>query len=257
MHSDKLTLSLVSHGQGALAARLLADLAALDYPAIEKLIYTVNIPEPLPALDGMPFPVEVVRNPRPLGFAANHNQAFTRVSSEYFAVMNPDLRLEGNPFPALIAGLTDRRVGVVAPLVLEPDGSVADFARRLVSPLEVLRRRLEPAHARSLMARPEWLAGMCLVLRSRTFADLGGFDSRYFLYCEDVDLCARIRLRGMRLEVVREASVTHWAQRASRRALRPMMLHVSSLIRFWSSPVYREYRNLLREAAAGAGNGRS
>jgi GT2 family glycosyltransferase len=260
MQKGLLTLSLVSHGQAMLTARLLADLAALAYPAIDKLIFTVNIPEALPALDALPFPVEIVRNPRPLGFAANHNQAFARTTSEYFAVLNPDLRLDRNPFPALIGALADRRVGVVAPLVLEPDGQVADFARRLVSPWEVIRRRLGPsrrgarAGGSAGLAQPDWLAGMFLVLRSSTFAELGGFDTRYVLYCEDVDLCARIRLRGMRLEVVREAMVTHLAQRASRRSLRPMMLHVSSLFKFWSSPVYTSYRLLLRNEGGNHGD---
>lgn len=250
MPSGTVTLSLVSHGQALLTANLLADLAALRGAPIDKLILTANIPERLPALEGLPFPVEIVRNPRPLGFAANHNQAFARTTSEYFAVLNPDLRLASDPFPPLLACLADQTVGVVAPLVLEPDGRVADFARRLVSPWEVVRRRLEPPDTREGTARPDWLAGMFLVLRSRTFAELGGFDTRYVLYCEDVDLCARIRLRGMRLEVVREARVTHLAQRASRRALRPMFLHVSSLLKFWSSPVYSSYRLMLRNEGA-------
>jgi len=94
---------------------------------------------------------------------------------------------------------------------------------------------------------------MFLVLRSQTFAQLGGFDPRYTLYCEDVDLCARIRLLGLRLEVVRTTSVTHHAQRASHRSLRPLLLHLSSLFKFWFSPVYGSYRLLLREQAAHQG----
>jgi N-acetylglucosaminyl-diphospho-decaprenol L-rhamnosyltransferase len=253
MQAGTVTLSLVSHRQALLCAHLLADLAALTTSPIAKLIFTVNIPEPLPALDKLPFPVEIVRNPRPLGFAANHNQAFARTTSEYFAVLNPDLRLARDPFPVLIEHLADPKVGLVAPLVLEPDGQVADFARRLVSPWEVIRRRIEAADPGYVFGRPDWLAGMFLVLRSQTFADLGGFDTRYTLYCEDVDLCARIRLRGLRLEVVREASVTHLAQRASRRSLRPMFLHASSLLKFWFSPVYRNYQHLLRKETTGPG----
>jgi len=250
MHPGSVTLSLVSHGQAQLCAGLLADLAALAPPAVGKLILTINLPEPLPALDKLPFPVEIVHNPRPLGFAANHNQAFTRVSTEYFAVLNPDLRMAVDPFPALTARLADPQVGVVAPVVLEPNGQVADFARRLVSPWEVLRRRIVVRAPDMGVDPPDWLAGMCLVLRSSTYAALGGFDPRYTLYCEDVDLCARIRLRGLRLEVVRDATVTHLAQRASHRSLRPLYLHVSSLFRFWASPVYGSYRVLLRKEQA-------
>jgi GT2 family glycosyltransferase len=238
-------VSLVSHGQASLCAALLSDLAALAPPAIAKLILTLNLPETPPALDGLPFPVELVHNPRPLGFAANHNQAFARANTEFFAVLNPDLRIAQDPFPALLAALADPGVGIVAPQVLEADGRVADFARRLVSPGDVVRRRFGGAHAEPV-ANPDWLAGMFLVLRSVNYAALGGFDTRYTLYCEDADLCARARLSGLRLAVVREARVTHLARRASRRSLRPLFLHVSSLLKFWASPAYKQYRRLLR-----------
>jgi N-acetylglucosaminyl-diphospho-decaprenol L-rhamnosyltransferase len=250
MQEGTITLSLVSHGQARMCAELLADLAALAPPTVAKLILTVNIPEALPPLDALPFPVEVIRNPRPLGFAANHNQAFAHAATAYFAVLNPDLRIAHDPFPALLARLADEQVGVVAPLVREADGRVADFARKLVSPWEVVRRRLTSAGSSAGIERPHWLAGMFLVLRSRTYERLGGFDTRYTLYCEDADLCARVRLLGLRLEVAPEVSVTHLAQRASRRSLRPMLLHLSSLLKFWSSPAYRAYRRLLRAEAA-------
>ena len=55
-------------------------------------------------------------------------------------------------------------------------------------------------------------------------------------------LCAR--LLGLRLAVVRDARVTHAARRASRRSSRPMLMHVSSLLKLWSSRVYRDYRIL-------------
>ncbi len=253
MQSGAITLSVVSHGQGMHCANLLGDLASLGPSSIAKLVLTLNLPEELPPMVGLPFALEVVRNTRPLGFAANHNRAFAQTNSEYFAVLNPDLRIARDPFPALIACLGDPQVGLAAPLVLEPDGRVADFARPLVSPWEIIRRRFESTDPISGVDRPEWLAGMFLVLRSQTFARLGGFDARYTLYCEDVDLCARIRLLGMRLAVVREVSVTHLAQRASRRSVRPMLLHVSSLFKLWFSPVYRNYQMLLREEASHRG----
>jgi GT2 family glycosyltransferase len=249
MRPATVTVSLVSHGQAPLCAALLADLAALAPPAIDKLILTINVAETLPSLQGLPFPVEVVHNTRPLGFGANHNQAFARATGDCFAVLNPDLRLAQDPFPALLGALADPQLGVVAPEVLEADGRVADFARRLVSPWEVLQRRLSSRPAQPMQS-PDWLAGMFLVLRSTVYAELGGFDSRYTLYCEDADLCARIRLRGLHLAVVREARVTHLAQRASRRSLRPLLLHVQSLVRFWFSPAYSRYRLLLRGEAS-------
>jgi len=250
MQADKITLSLVSHGQAALCASLLADLAALAPSSVHKLVLTLNVPEQPPSLPQLAFAVEIIRNVRPLGFGANHNQAFARCDSAYFAVLNPDLRLQRDPFPPLIERLADPGVGLVAPLVLEADGRIADFARRMVSPWEVIRRQIATSDNGAGIDQPDWLAGMFLVLRSETFSTIGGFDTRYTLYCEDVDLCARLRLQGLRLEVVREVSVTHLAQRASRRSLPRMLLHGSSLLKLWSSPVYRNYQLLLRKEAA-------
>jgi GT2 family glycosyltransferase len=244
------TVSVVSHGQAELCAQLVDDLARHAAGSVARFILTQNVPDSAPLLAGLPFPVEVIDNAQPKGFGENHNQAFGRASTPYFAVMNPDLRIQSDPFPALAACLADPAVGIAAPLVREFSGTVADFARPLVSPWEVLRRRVSASVDPLQLAHPDWMAGMFLAFRSGVYADLGGFDTRYFLYCEDVDICARARLSGLRLEMARDVSVTHLAQRESRRSLRYMWLHVSSLLRFWSSPVYRDYRALLRTEAA-------
>jgi N-acetylglucosaminyl-diphospho-decaprenol L-rhamnosyltransferase len=199
----------------------------------------------------LPFSLEVRRNDSPLGFGENHNRAFAYCRTEYFAVLNPDLRVLQNPFPALSRCLADGAVGVAAPVVREADGVVADFVRPLVSPWEVLRRRFGVIAPTDLDVEPEWIAGMFLAFRREVYAELGGFDPRYFLYCEDVDLCARARLRGLRLQIARDAFVTHHAQRASRRSLGRMGVHIWSLMRLWSSPAYRRYRALLRAPGAG------
>jgi GT2 family glycosyltransferase len=244
------TVSIVSHGQRALCARLLADLAQHASDAVDKVVLTLNAPEEAPSGAGLPFSLEVLHNARPIGFGENHNRAFTHCRTAYFAVLNPDLRVLQNPFPALSRCLADPAVGVAAPVVREADGAIADFARPLVSPWEVLRRRFGVIAHPDLEAAPDWIAGMFLTFRHDVFAELRGFDPRYFLYCEDVDLCARARLRGLRLEIARDASVTHLAQRASRRSLGRMWVHVWSLLRLWSSPAYRSYRALLRSQPA-------
>ena len=72
---------------------------------------------------------------------------------------------------------------------------------------------------------------------------LGGFDARYFMYCEDVDLCLRLRLQGWQL-VRAAAQVQHQGSRASRRAWQPLAWHIHSLLRLWASPVFWRARTL-------------
>lgn len=78
----------------------------------------------------------------------------------------------------------------------------------------------------------DWIAGMFLLFRSEAFRSVHGFDERYFLYYEDVDLCRRLRRRGDRVVYVPDAEVVHDARRASHRDLAQMRHHVASIVRY-------------------------
>ena len=89
------------------------------------------------------------------------------------------------------------------------------------------------------MFYPDWVAGMFMLSQLNTFRALGGFDERYFLYYEDVDLCARARAKGLQIAVNTESSVVHAARRASRRDPRHALLHISSGLRYvLSHPIW-------------------
>jgi N-acetylglucosaminyl-diphospho-decaprenol L-rhamnosyltransferase len=81
---------------------------------------------------------------------------------------------------------------------------------------------------------PDWVAGMCMFFDSAVFRALKGFDEGFFLYYEDVDICARVWRSGSVVVACPAASVTHDAQRASRRQWRHMRWHAQSMARyFW------------------------
>jgi N-acetylglucosaminyl-diphospho-decaprenol L-rhamnosyltransferase len=67
------------------------------------------------------------------------------------------------------------------------------------------------------------------------FRELRGFDERYFLYYEDVDLCRRLRKRGYEVVLVPSASAVHDARRESHRNLRHLSWHLASIARFLRS----------------------
>lgn len=247
------TLSVVSHGQGALVERLLADLARLRPASLELVIVTRNLPEPPIAVpQDFAVPLRVIDNSHPKGFGANHNAAFGNCSSDWFVIVNPDIRLPTDPFPALFAAPRPGD-GLVAPQVIEPDGGVADSARALPTPAQLAGRIAARALGRAAApaVRAEWYAGMFLAVRHRAYAEVGGFDEGFHLYCEDVDLCARLRLAGWGLAFAPQASVVHAARRASRGSPRHLGWHLASIARLWRSATYRSYRALLaRERAA-------
>lgn len=247
-----ITLSIVSHLQATLIAKLLDDIARIDSPDVSSIIVTHNVPEVVPAWPGrMTEKITTIVNEAPQGFGANHNAAFRRCVTPYFVVMNPDLHLTTDPFAWLVERFVLRaseevapqRIGMAAPFIMAADGSPEDSVRSLMTPIDLLRRRLQPNRVPAVM--PHWLAGMFLFVASDAFHAIGGFDERFFMYCEDFDLCARMRLAGWSFEVVETAVVIHAAQRASHRSGRHLMWHLSSLVKLWTSSTYWRYRRML------------
>lgn len=235
-----LVLSVVSHGQRDLVLRLLEDLAR-HVKTPFRLLLTENVSEsPALPVSGYPFPIEVIRNERRKGFGANHNAALERAGSGWFCVLNPDIRMPADPFPALLETAANPGIGVVAPMVTDQDLVPEDHAREFPSVFTLLAKALghrphTPAPDGQPLYYPDWVAGMFMLLRSPVLRSVGGFDERYFLYYEDVDLCARLRDKGLQVAVCTRASVIHAARRESRRNLRYAGWHLRSAARFLAS----------------------
>ena len=238
-----ITVSVVSHGQGQLVAALLEDLACCQN--VSAVVLTQNIPE-----DDIPCPaslqprLRVIGNEHPRGFAANHNQAFRFCETSMFAVLNPDIRLRGNPFPQLARALEMSSVGVVAPAVRNPSGDLEDSARTFPTPLRLLRKLMGLGDGRIFTegATPQdvdWTAGMFLLFPASVYSELEGFDEGFFLYYEDVDICTRLWRSGRRAILHPGVTVIHAAQRASRRRLRYMKWHLSSMFRYFVKHAWR------------------
>lgn len=217
---------------------LLGDLDRFCSGSVCEVLLTVNVPEVLPfhAAD-FGVRVTILSNERPRGFGANHNSAFRRARSSSFCVLNPDIRLQGDPFPALAAELAKERVGVVAPLIVDPSGDIEDSARKFPTVASLISKALGTAPRLDYelddgQLSPDWVAGMFMLFRAEAFSALQGFDERYFLYYEDVDICRRLRRDGYSVRVVPSVRVIHAARRASRRSLRYLRWHLTSMARY-------------------------
>jgi GT2 family glycosyltransferase len=239
--SPVISISIVSHLQAALIKDLLADIASHCHRYPLEVILTLNLPEELAFNpERFSFPVIVHRNTVPQGFAANQNQAFAQSSGQFFCVLNPDIRIQQDVFPALLTCLQTSNVGVAAPLVMDDQGMLEDSARRFPTPLTILCKAFggckgSDYDVQSGTTHPDWVGGMFMLLRREVFAEAGGFDERYFMYYEDVNLCARLRLRGYEVNLCPDVSVVHLAQRHSHRSLRYMRWHLASMARFFCS----------------------
>lgn len=245
-----VTLSIISHGNAEELSRLLPSLQKHE-PDTKRfqLILTDNLKDDLPDFDPSPWAsLHVLRNQRQMGFAHNHNQAFEMAEGAYYSILNPDLLFEGPVFDGLMTRLQSHQGDLIAPKIVDENGTIQDSFRALPSPLEIVRRRL-PGHKFEAaqpdeygLVHPDWVAGMFWLMKSDIYRQLGGMDAGYRLYFEDVDFCTRARLRGMKLLVDTQFQVRHDAQRSSRKNPYYLFLHIRSALRFFTSPIYRQIK---------------
>lgn len=200
-------------------------------------------------LDGLS--IRVICNTVPLGFGANHNQAFARErllpdAARFFAVLNPDIAWRHAPWEALLAQAVLPQAGCVYPVQLDAGGHEQDYQRMLPTPLALWRRHVgkEGDGPPKSASAPDWVNAALLLFPSEVYARIGGFDARYHMYCEDVDICLRLQLAGYQMLKAPDACVFHGARRASRKEWRHFVWHVRSLVRLWMSAPYAQFRRL-------------
>lgn len=243
---NKIHLSIVSHGQGAIVLNLLNDLKISAKNNVLVVTLTLNIDETLPFdTEDFPFPIRITTNTVPKGFGENHNSAFHKFhdDSYHYCVINPDIRFYQDPFSALILCLKNTSASLVAPLVLGESGEIEDSIRHFPTPLKILckvigRCKGGDYEIYNKPVFPDWVGGMFMLFPSDIFKQLGGFNEKYFLYYEDVDLCARLRLRGHEVVACPEVKVIHEARRDSHRRFKYLKWHLVSMARFFSSTVF-------------------
>ena len=230
-------LSVVSHGHTQAVRALLGDLARACAGSVTRVVLTLNQhgeADPVDLAAPWPFTLQVRRNARALGFGANHNRALDGAQEPFVGVLNPDVRLATDPFAALVALAGEPGVGAAYPLQLDAQGRVQDSERAWPTPGALWRRRV----LGRAETRVDWVNAACLVLPVSAWRRLAGFDERYFMYGEDVDLSLRLRLAGLRL-VRAGVCVEHAGERASHRRGVHLAWHLRSLLRLWCSRDFR------------------
>jgi GT2 family glycosyltransferase len=183
--------------------------------------------------------VRLIRNEENLGFSAANNKAIRLSRGASVLILNDDAILQEGSLGAMLQSLySSREVGAVGPRLLNPDGSPQrGFTNRRfprLRSLVVSLFGLNPLFERNAFTRdllthsrdPErsgeadHLAGACLLLRREALEAVGDFDERYYYFCEDADLCYRLKQGNWRILYLAEALVTHYGSASFKRLMR-------------------------------------
>lgn len=163
------------------------------------------------------FPdVRVVARTDRGGYGANHNLAIRHARGRNVLLLNDDAQVQPGAIDALRDELdADATTGVAAPTVLDAaDGTPMPSLWPPATPLEDVRTLLRLGRARpAAPGAVGWAMGCALMVRAQDLRNVGGFDEdHFFMYSEEVDLCARLARRGLRTVHVPGAAVVHEGQ---------------------------------------------
>jgi N-acetylglucosaminyl-diphospho-decaprenol L-rhamnosyltransferase len=235
--SSSLHIVVVNWNTGGYLRRCLASIASSRLDGVELVRVTVvdndSADGSADGLDGISLPLEVVRNRHNAGFGAACNQGAAGSTADYLLFLNPDTRLRADTLATAVRFMDSPEahgVGICGARVVDETGAPANAAARFptlriiagkITGLDRVVPRLFPSHrlgaAELDRSRPvDQVIGAFFLVRRELFERLGGFDRRYFIYYEEVDLALRARRLEARSHYLHEAVVIHAENTSSR-----------------------------------------
>jgi len=174
--------------------------------------------------------VRVIEAGANLGFAKANNRGIRETSSELVLLLNPDTRVPPGAVDRLVA-LRDERpdVAIVGPRTVDGRGRAELSFGTMMAPLTELRQKvlvrgndvglpvITAAVDRMTKRTREvdWVSGACLLIRRADLEAAGLLDERFFMYTEDVDLCASVRARGRKVLFAAAVQIEHLRGRSA------------------------------------------
>ncbi|HRV08766.1 MAG TPA: glycosyltransferase family 2 protein [Acidobacteriota bacterium] len=270
----KLAVVIVNYNSTPYLRRCLSDLYRYTREPDFRVIVVDNASSD-EALDDLPqqYPrLELLRNPRNLGFAKACNQGVRCCSASYYLLLNPDCEVQEGAIDRCLQFLeTAADAGIVGCRVENPDGTVQRACRRRIPRPKTAFYRLfglstlfprHPAFSAYYVTdeqeadRPypvEAVSGSFLMFRQAVLEETGGLDEDFFLYGEDLDFCYRVSQAGWRIYYHPGAAVTHYKRASSSRDPRNSLFHFYDAMRIFYEKHYGVHANPLERFLVLAG----
>ena len=274
--SDGLTVVTVTYSSGPHLDRFLATLPQATERQVAVIVADNGSTDGAPEEAVQRYPnTRLLHTGGNLGYGTAVNRAIAEITpeSEFVVVANPDVQWGPGSIDVLLkAAERWPGAGALGPLIRDPDGSVYPSARHLPSLIrggmhavvgpfwksnpwtaEYRQERTEPSER-----AVGWLSGSCLLLRRSAFDEVSGFDERYFMYMEDVDLGDRLGRAGWQNVYVPSAEILHDKGHATGRdPARNLAAHHTSTYTFladrhpkrWQAPLRWTIRTALAARA--------
>lgn len=195
--------------------------------------------------------IEYIATERNIGFGSAHNLILEKIkdNSIFHLVLNPDVSFNKSVIPNLISEFKrDENIVMIAPRVLFLNGDHQYSCRRYPNVIELIVRRFsflkqifkkiiyKGEYREKDLTKPffaEYLTGCFQLYITKEFIHLNGFDERYFLYMEDVDICKKIDSLGKTKLYFPNEEIFHILKQGSSKDLNLFLRHTSSAIKYF------------------------
>lgn len=196
--------------------------------------------------------VHYIFNNDNLGFGKAHNIAFEeayRLNSSYHVLLNPDVFFDSKILRTLLdKSQKDQSIGLLSPKIIYPNGDTQYLCKLIPNPIDLIIRRFTPIESIKNRLENKYelrffnyneeadipiLSGCFMFIKTEVLKQIEGFDERYFMYLEDVDLCRRV---GKISKVVfyPEVEVVHNYEKGSYKNKRLLLYHIKSAIKYFN-----------------------
>lgn len=171
--------------------------------------------------------VALIENKENLGFGKAHNMVMKAFDADYYFILNPDCTTKDEACIQKLIDFSekDRDIWICGPKILNYDGSVQWSVRSFPNSVAAVIRsgKFEklfinnPLYRKYLMLDfdhneifyPDWISGAAMLVKKEAFDTVGGFDERYFMYVEDMDLCRQTHIQGKKVAYYPESVLYH------------------------------------------------
>jgi N-acetylglucosaminyl-diphospho-decaprenol L-rhamnosyltransferase len=234
---DRVSVVIVSYNVRAHLERCLAAFAGHPH---EVIVVDSASADGSAELVRSRFPdVRLIALDRNDGYGASANAGMKARAGEYFLVMNADAWPVDDAVERLVSFAdANPEIGVVGPRLLNPDGSLQPsfrgfptlwrlateyfFLRWLAPRSRLLNSFYGAGFDHSSTREAEFLMGAALLLRASAVDEVGGFDPRFFMFSEEVDLCYRMTSAGWRVTFFPGAEFVHFGRASTSLDWTPM-----------------------------------
>ncbi len=190
------------------------------------------------------------------GFGAGHNSIIPKLSSEFHAVINPDITLDTDAITTLCDYLSNNEdVVMVTPRLMFPNGKEQYTAKRIPTFLALLSRQLPFSFLKNVEKKYlmldedlskeqeiDFCTGCFFVIRTEVFKDMGGFDENYFMYVEDADITRKAQAYG-KVMYVPTTYVIHAWHRDTKKKIKNFTMQIQSMFKYWQKWGFRLYKH--------------